>query len=90
MKTEEAGGLQSMGSQRVSQDLATEQQSQQMLSHCFYKNVCFEFMIVTYRWSIPTQVTLPLGFQNWNFFLFLRCTLYVLNSLCTSNSFTET
>jgi len=77
MKTEESGVLQSMGSQRVRQDLVTEQQSQPMPSHCFYKNVCFEFVIVIYRRIIPTQVTLPLGFQNWNFPLFLRYTLFV-------------
>ena len=75
-QTEESGVLQSMGSQRVRQDLATEQQSQPMPSRCFNKNVCFEFMIVIYRRIISTQITLPLGFQNWNFSLFLRYALY--------------
>ena len=51
--TEESGGLQSMGSQRVGHDLATEQ-------HVYYTHV----QLFAIPWTVTRQAHLSMGFSR--------------------------
>ena len=44
--TEETGGLQSMGSQRVGHDLVTETVTKKEKFRCFFPKVCQHFLVV--------------------------------------------